>query len=323
MSTLHDIVRSGTVTEAGALIASGVEINAPDKMKRTALHIASWKGNSDMVRLLIRCKASCIETAMDGFTALHFAAQSGSCKCCELLVEKQKSLLVARVSKGSKTALHLAIAKGNMDMVQCLVALGSDIMAKTAKGQSCLELSSGKQEIYDFLKEKISESIDRKSKILKPPSQAQGPSKSSSDVDVGDPDGVAHSGQTAGSAAAGEPADTSAGHTQQSEVVESAYTSTHYDDPSSSSSNSNDISSCCRSTCDTRGQIAAPIVPIVPVTSASIEAVVMPTNVSNSSESNADICDMPTQPKRKKMKRQNVSVILSHLESNDDYEEYI
>ena len=102
--------------------------------------------------------------AKDGFTALHFAAQkeSGS-QACAYLVGKSAKLLHMKVSKGKKTALHLAVSKGNTDVVQKLLELGADPTTKSGSGQSCLELCPAlNTELMNILSEALSR---RKGKV--------------------------------------------------------------------------------------------------------------------------------------------------------------
>ena len=187
---LHDAVRSGSIEQCQKIIGSGVNVNLPDSKRRTALHIAAWKGNSDLVKCLVSAKCDPLAKALDGFTALHFAAASGDVKCCLILISKQKSLLSMRITKGNKTALHLAISKGHIEVVKCLLDNGADITAKTGAGKTVLELASdytsssttleatrmaninsntsdgsiaaGVNDMYGYIKEKYENYIDNK-----------------------------------------------------------------------------------------------------------------------------------------------------------------
>ena len=118
-----------------------------------------------MIQLLLRFKASPLLTAKDGFTALHFAAQkdSGS-QSCAYLVAKSAKLLHMKVSKGKKTALHLAVSKGNTQVAKKLLELGADPTTRSGSGQSCLELCpSSNAELKIILTQALSNRDEAKS----------------------------------------------------------------------------------------------------------------------------------------------------------------
>lgn len=154
---LHAAARNMAMDDARQLIANGVDINGLDNMSRTPLHIACWKGDSDMVQLLLRSKALPTVKAKDNFTALHFAVQSNSLECCRLLLENTKALVNMRISKGNKTALHIAAAKGNIGVIELLLHCGADPMALTNKKQTALDFASD-----DVVFQAIKASIERK-----------------------------------------------------------------------------------------------------------------------------------------------------------------
>ena len=136
---LHDAVRASNVSAVEALLTSGSQVNVVDKLKRTPLHLASWAGDADMVQLLLRFKANPLALAQDAYTALHFAAQKDTgAMTCEVLAKKSAKLLSLKISKGGKTALHLAVVKGNTEVVKKLLELGADPMTKTGGNQTCL-----------------------------------------------------------------------------------------------------------------------------------------------------------------------------------------
>lgn len=161
---LHDAARSSNMEEVESLLTSGTLINDTDKLQRTALHLAAWNGDAAMIQLLLRFKADPTLLAQDGYTALHFAAQKvtgdKSCKnvytrasrwftfifllsgalACEYLVKKSAKILHAKIKKGGKTALHLAVSKGHVEVVRKLLELGADPKTKTGTNQSCHDL---------------------------------------------------------------------------------------------------------------------------------------------------------------------------------------
>ena len=144
MSQLHDAVRNESIDDVKtALLSSEIDINRVDNHNRTALHLAAWKNNIEILNILISFKANINATAMDNFTAVHFAAQnSNGSEFIKILIKNDKKLLDQRIKKDHKTALHLAVSKGNKDVARCLIELGADILAKTNNGRTP----------YDFIK---------------------------------------------------------------------------------------------------------------------------------------------------------------------------
>ena len=163
MLPMHRAARENAVEEMQNLIVTGkYDINEKDSMKRTPLHMASWAGNAEIVKLLLRSKAKTDAIANDNFTALHFAT---NVEIIKLLVKSNKSLLHGRVSKGNKTALHIAVPKGNIEIIQCLIDLGSDVTAKTSNGQSCLELAKD-DGVYSLIKTILQNKIEKQQEII-------------------------------------------------------------------------------------------------------------------------------------------------------------
>ena len=48
---LHDCIRNGDIETGTRLIISGADINAKDNMSRSALHIAAWKVQYNVIML--------------------------------------------------------------------------------------------------------------------------------------------------------------------------------------------------------------------------------------------------------------------------------
>mmetsp|Transcript_672 Transcript_672/g.1449 ORF Transcript_672/g.1449 Transcript_672/m.1449 type:complete len:250 (-) Transcript_672:241-990(-) len=141
---LHEVVRGGDLAAVRDLIAAGAKIDERDKLKRTALHIAAWAGHFEIVQMLVRVNATLDVKAMDAFTPLHFAAQSsapGAAECIRFLARKNKALLRMPITKGNKSPIHLAVAKGVKANIIALLEAGADPTAKTTSGQTALDLA--------------------------------------------------------------------------------------------------------------------------------------------------------------------------------------
>lgn len=143
--SLHDLVKvTGNVEAIKEKIVMGANVDEIDKLHRAPIHMAAWSGNLEALQLLVRANANLNLKAMDGFTPLHFAAQSSSADapaCIRLLVKKNKALLHQRITKGNKSALHLAASKGSVPNVTALLELRADVSAKTTAGQTAADLA--------------------------------------------------------------------------------------------------------------------------------------------------------------------------------------
>lgn len=155
---LHDAARKGDAQRLEALLG-GAEtpteaLNASDKHRRTPLHLAAFFGHVEAASVLLQKGADVQREAMDGFLALHFAAQGGYLEVVRLILkeisQKGEHGAVKRhvnrvVRKGKKTALHLALAKGHVDCARFLVMKGASTDIKSAQGQTALDLCKSKE----------------------------------------------------------------------------------------------------------------------------------------------------------------------------------
>jgi len=137
---LHAPARSGDEAAVNAALeADPSSVNLTDKLSRTALHLAAWAGHARVCLRLLDAKADPHAKAMDGITALAFAAQNGH-------VDATKTLLLggARVnvkdSKKQNTPLHLAAAKGHSQCVAYLLTKNADVRMKNKSGKTAVEV---------------------------------------------------------------------------------------------------------------------------------------------------------------------------------------
>jgi Ankyrin repeats (many copies) len=49
--SLHDAAKAGDLVEVGKALAAGIDVNAPDKLKRTPLHMAAWAGRTVRIHI--------------------------------------------------------------------------------------------------------------------------------------------------------------------------------------------------------------------------------------------------------------------------------
>uniref|UniRef100_A0A4W3JGX0 Ankyrin repeat domain 6b n=1 Tax=Callorhinchus milii TaxID=7868 RepID=A0A4W3JGX0_CALMI len=120
------------------LINKGAKI-AVTKHGRTPLHLASYKGHIDVVRILL--KASCDLDIQDDSdqTALHRAAVVGNTEVISALIHEGAAL--DRQDKDGNTALHEAAWHGFSQSVKLLVKAGANVHAKNQAGNIALHLA--------------------------------------------------------------------------------------------------------------------------------------------------------------------------------------
>jgi len=177
--SLHQAAADGEIEQVKSLISKGADINAKDKLGKTALHYAAEKGHAEVAKLLISHRA--YVNAMDRNWAkpLHYAAMRGDKQTVELLIsegadidaqnkngrgpwfEAMRSLAAGRkevvellAAKGAKVpAFHLAAFIGDMDKLKKLLEEGTNVNTPAMYNTTALHAAanSGKKDIVEFL----------------------------------------------------------------------------------------------------------------------------------------------------------------------------
>jgi len=153
---LHEVTRcedqysmdNTDVLVAQLLLERGADVNASDEDNRTPLHLASYYGKAEIVRVLLDSHATTSSKGNQGWTPLHEVAQSehyysrnnGDVLVAQLLLERGADVNVP--DDDNRTPLHLASYFGRVEMVLVLLNAGANASAKNAQGQTPLHLVS-------------------------------------------------------------------------------------------------------------------------------------------------------------------------------------
>lgn len=116
-------VRRGDVECLGRLLTGGADVDARDRYGQTALMIAAQRGESSVVRFLLENGAALDHTAKYGLSAVMLAVIVGHADIVRALVEAGADLNLRGTGApgfAGKTALELATARGQADMVAVL-----------------------------------------------------------------------------------------------------------------------------------------------------------------------------------------------------------
>ncbi len=143
MTVWHLAAQEGNVQALKILLndsldaVSAIALRARDR--RTPFLCASACESKEAVSLLLREGSSLSETALDGTSSLHYAAESGSLEVIEYLIEQAVDLFA--VTNDGSTTLHYAVSwcsEETVEIVQNLLEKGVD--PRKARADGCMPL---------------------------------------------------------------------------------------------------------------------------------------------------------------------------------------
>ena len=158
------------------MLERGADVHSTGYMEETCLHCAVGRSHVDLARLLVQYGGDLYSTDDLGRYPIHSAAGSknrynGGAMIRYLAQEAGKSEDVKLTDYSGRTPLHIAVLPGNLETVQTLVELGSDLNAQDKNGNTPLHNASNQKHIFDFLIEKgadseIENSLGRKPRAI-------------------------------------------------------------------------------------------------------------------------------------------------------------
>ncbi|CAJ1077505.1 ankyrin repeat domain-containing protein 6b isoform X1 [Xyrichtys novacula] len=139
-SPLHLAAYKGHTEVVRILLKAGCDLDIQDDGEQTALHRAAVVGNSDIISSLIQEGCALDRQDKDGNTALHEVSWHGFSQSVKLLVKA--GVNVHAKNKAGNTALHLACQNGHAQSSKVLLLGGSRPDGKNHMGDTCLHVAA-------------------------------------------------------------------------------------------------------------------------------------------------------------------------------------
>lgn len=156
MTALMNAINKNDNLLVEKLIQNGANVDELDQNQDSPLVIASYKGYSHIVKLLLEAGADvrAIDPGMKA-TALHAAAYAGRTEAAKLLLQYHININ-KQGSYNGYTALHDAIWQGNVEIVKLLLDANADLNLLSNDGQSALDFAKSKnrKEIIQIIQSK-------------------------------------------------------------------------------------------------------------------------------------------------------------------------
>ena len=149
---LHVAAFRGTTNMATKLLNAGAEVNAENNEGRTPLHDAAQEGRIGTLEILISSGAQSDATDSKGFTALHLSSERGYGRIAKQLIENNADLDQEDRIFGW-TPLIIAARHGHSDLAKMLIESGADVNARKNDGGTALHQAAnhGHLEIVESL----------------------------------------------------------------------------------------------------------------------------------------------------------------------------
>ena len=168
------------LAEAGADVNQRCDFDARgNNVGNTLLHIASQRGDAEMVSVLLACKASLTVKNHEGRSPIWVAFERGHTKVLTALADAGADVNQIythprrRYQNDGNTFLHIASQEGNVEVVSALMVCNASLTVKNTKGQFPIDVAAN-DEIRQLINDEMTARFDHglKRTAFPPPAPA-------------------------------------------------------------------------------------------------------------------------------------------------------
>ena len=124
--------RKGNTAQALQYMTAGANINKPNSFGSTALHVATYSNNAEIIQKLIAAGANPDSMDTSRRTPLHLAVLYDKENAAMALIPKTQN--IDRPSTNGNTALLLATEQGRYNLVEALIQAGANVNIRSRQG---------------------------------------------------------------------------------------------------------------------------------------------------------------------------------------------
>lgn len=163
-NVLHFAVRSKNIDVVAFLLEQGVDVNSKGFLESSPLMYAAAGNNLKMVQFLLDHGADIQQKDIRGLTALYDAVRNGSKELIKYLIDKGSNINeISNESWGNETPLYHAIAENRIDNAILLIQHNANVNIATSYGSTPLHLAveKGQKEVIEMLLKNKSDPLAR------------------------------------------------------------------------------------------------------------------------------------------------------------------
>ena len=154
-SRVKTLVKRVADVDTLVVVRNGI-VERQELLKANALYTACQMNHTEVVKLLLKARASVSVSSSEGFLPLTIAAQEGHCSCIRLLLDAKADVNANKEElcfSTGRAALRLAVANCKMDAAKVLLTAGADADAADNHGFTALHAAtmSGDTEMVKLL----------------------------------------------------------------------------------------------------------------------------------------------------------------------------